>query len=146
MTNQPNRKGKRRDFTFLLKCPDIHNAPTVVTAVVEETLIDLILNGESPKDWNNELWYYDNLQNRLFDEDGEICLIAQGNELWDFMKDPAHGRVMYNEQIRQHLHNFRVSNETYLHAVRDQYELEHLTVIRAFKNQWLLLAEGVKKT
>jgi hypothetical protein len=133
------------NFTFLLRCPEIHLAPTVVTAVVEETLVDLLLNGEGPKDWGNEFWHWDNLQDRLFDEDGEIVLTAQGPELWEFMQDPHHQRRVYADQVAACLEKFRTCNEPYIHSISENYDLQHLTVIRAFRNQWLMLAEGVKK-
>lgn len=142
------RKAQKPDlqtFTFLLKCPGIQDAETVVTAVVEETLIELLLDAEDPKDWQAEYWYYDNLQTRLFDEDGEIALSAQGPELWDFMRDPHHGRNQYAESVQRHLNSFKDCNEPYIYTLRDNYDIRHLTVIRAFKNQWMLLAEGIKK-
>jgi len=144
MTNKAE-KPDVNSFTFLLKCPGIQDAPTVVTAVVEETLIELLLDAEDPEDWLKEFWYWDNLQTRLFDEDGEIALSASGSELWDFMRDPHHGRNQYADAVQQHLANFKDCNEPYIHSLRDNYDIRHLTVIRAFKNQWLLLAEGTKK-
>lgn len=131
-------------FPILLRCPGIHEAPTVVTVVVEEGLIGLLMDDHSQDDWHDEGWYWGHLRDRLFDEKGGIILAAHGEELWDFMKDPEEGFLRYSAQIEELVMRFYKANEEKINQLYSNYELKTVKVIRAFRNQWLMLAEGQK--
>lgn len=133
-----------KTFTMLLKCPDIHLASTVVTAVVEDAVIDSLLNGEEVNEWESMAVRSENLHDRLYNEHGEIVLAATGDELWDFYKDPITGEANYQAQIDSLVGKFIALNSEVIQATYDGYVIEDLRVIRAFKNQWLLRVKATK--
>lgn len=129
---------------LLLKCPGIHEASHVVTAVVEEGLIELLMDSGAADDWFDDGWYYGHLKDRLWDGHGNIILAAHGEELWNFMANPEVGFVNYVNQIEALVMGFYEHNEDLINRTYSAYDLKSIKVARAFKNQWLLLAEGVK--
>jgi hypothetical protein len=133
-----------KSIPLLLKCPGIHNATTVVTAVVEEGLIELLMDTGGRDDWFDEGWFYGHLKDRLYDSVGNITYAAHGEELWDFMLDPEGGFIRLSAQIEELITSFHRHNEDKINAMYNGYEIKTIKVIRAFRNQWLLMAEGVK--
>lgn len=127
---------------LLLQCPGIQHATHIVTAVVEEGLIEL-LTDSSDSDWFTEGWYWHHLKDRIYDEHGRIKLAAYGDELWDFMKDPDAGIMKYEVQIDEIISNFYTLNETKITALSYAYDVKKVQVVKAFRDQWLVMVEGV---
>lgn len=122
----------------MLKCPGIHLAPTVVTAVVEDAVIDSLLNGEESNEWEIADVRSSNLSRRLYDEHGEIILAASGDELWDFYKEPQLKHANYQAEVDRLVGEFVRLNKDDIQAIYDGFIIEELSVIRAFKDKWLL--------
>lgn len=137
-TSQPK---KFSDVMLLLKCPNIHEAPTVVTSIVEDALLDVLVNGEEVHDWEKASFHNFALHKRLFNEEGEIILAAHGEELWDFYKDPAGGAVRYQDQVDELMESFITLNQAEIQAFYDVYVVHDIQVMRAFRNQWLVVAQ-----
>lgn len=133
-----------KSIPLLMKCPNIHNASTVVTAVVEEGLIELLMDAEGRDDWFDEGWFWGHLKDRLYDSHGNITFAAHGEELWDFMMDPEAGFMGMSRQIESLISSFHRCNEDKINELYNTYDLKSIKVIRAFRNQWLMLAQGVK--
>lgn len=131
-------------FPLLLRCPDIHHASHVVTAVVEDALIELLMDCDGHDDWFDEGWYWGHLKDRLYDHRGNITFAAHGEELWDFMMDPEAGFMNMCRQIDDLVGSFYKLNEDKLNEVYNGYDIKSVKVIRAFRNQWLMLVQGVK--
>jgi hypothetical protein len=129
---------------LLLKCPGIHNASHVVTAVVEEGLIEMMMDSGAADDWFDDGWYYGHLKDRLWDGHGNIILAAHGEELWNFMSNPEIGFINYCNQVDDLITAFYTHNEDVINAAYNGYDIKSIKVARAYKNQWLLLAEGVR--
>lgn len=129
---------------LLLRCPGIHNASHVVTAVVEEGLIEMMMDSGATDDWFDDGWYYGHLKDRLWDSHGNIILAAHGEELWNFMGNPQIGFINYCNQIEDLITAFYKHNEDQINAAYRAYEFKTIKVARAYKNQWLMLAEGVR--
>ena len=129
-------------LTLLLQCPGIHLAPAVVTTVVQESLLGFILNNGSDDTWafEEEHWY--SMHQKLFDNNGEVQLAAQGEEYWDFMLDPEGSQVRYCDQAERLLHSFHVDNLPKLEALHADVGVLDVKVIRAYRNQWLLGITG----
>lgn len=127
-------------MTLLLRCPGIHLAPTVVTAEVEDAVIDTMINGEDPMEWDVLSARTHGLSNRLWDEHGEIILAAHGEELWEFYKDPHGVRMQYQHQIDTLVDSFIELNRPAFQALYDGFVIKELKVAKAFKNKWLMLA------
>lgn len=138
METSPNTQ--KRSITVLLRCPGIHEAPTVVTAVVEDAVIDTMLNGEDVTEWDVRAMRSANLEERLWDDHGEIILAAHGEELWNFYKDPRGMQREYQDQIDSLVDSFITLNKEVFQVLYDSFIITDLNVIRAFKNQWMLLA------
>lgn len=137
-TSQPKELS---NVVLLLKCPGIHNAPTVVTSIVEDALIDVLVNGEEVHDWEKATFHNYALHKRLFADDGEIILAASGEELWDFYKDPMGGAMRYQEQVDELMEKFVDLNQATIQAFYDVYVPHDIQVMRAFRNQWMLSAQ-----
>lgn len=130
-----------KKLTVLLSCPGIHLAPTVVTAEVEDAVIDTMVNGEDPTEWDVQSARTYGLSNRLWDADGEIILAAHGEELWSFYKDPHGVRQQYQQQIDTLVDSFIELNREAFQALYDGFVIKDIKVAKAFKNKWLLIAE-----
>ena len=128
---------------LLLKCPNIHDASHVVTAVVEEGLIELLMDCDGHDDWFDEGWFWGHLKDRLYDSHGSIKFAAHGEELWDFMMDPEGGFMRMSLEIEGLISSFYKHNEDKINAVYNGYDIKSVKVIRAFRNQWLMLIQGV---
>lgn len=124
----------------MLRCPGIHEAPTVVTAVVEDAIIDTMINGEDTTEYDVRAERCANLEERLWDDHGEIILAAHGEELWDFYKDPTTVQRRYQDQIDSLVDSFITLNKEAFQVLYDGFIINDLSVIRAFKDQWLMLA------
>lgn len=144
MVQKPASEDQVLAIPLLLTCPNIHHLPTVVTAVVEEGLIELLMGDSCSDDWFDDGWYYGHLRERLWDAKGNIILAAHGEELWDFMLDPDAGFVRYSNQIEAAIMSFYSHNEGKINSLYHGYEVKSVKTARAFKNQWLMLAQGVK--
>lgn len=144
MVPKPEKDGQVKVILLLLKCPGIHDASTVVTAVVEEGLIEMLMDSDGRDDWFDEGWHWGHLKDRLYDNEGNISLAAHGEELWDFMKDPEAGFIRYSSQVDKLIEAFHTLNEEKINEVYNSYNIKTVKVIRAYRNQWLMLAEGVK--
>lgn len=117
--------------TLVLRVPRLSTYSCVITNCVRDALEEYLLSYSEPENTTDDRWYYSNLKELLYSDEGEVNISAF--ETWEeyrvFLRDPIGAFHTYYELIGQLFEEIVEDNQDRIEILYDAVNIQAVDVV-----------------
>lgn len=130
---------------LILEAEDLHTFDNIVTSVVRDALIEYLLNYAEPEEASDDRWWYRELKETLYTDDGEVNEANFCSEMGAraFIQDPYGGYNGYYNAVGKLFELIIYNNRGSIQTLYESYNIKALDAI-IYRNTIVLDIRGKK--